>query len=151
MYDMWFEDFERYFEQKQKEFDSIFRQLKDSPYSYGYTLHIGEDGVPHLEEFGSTPELTNKPALRSTNFDEIVDKDEIKFVLEMVGLEKEDIKIEVIDDLINITGERGDRKYSENIPLKYKVSGKPKATYKNGILEVIFKKYQPKTHKVDVE
>jgi HSP20 family protein len=148
---MWFDDIDKLFETERKKFDSLFEQMKTSPYAYGYTLHIGEDGIPKIKEFGTKPQLTNEPAIRSTNIDEIVDKDEVRFVLEMAGLEKEDIKIDVVEDTINIKGDRGERHYEEKIPLKYKISGKPKATYKNGILEVIFKKYQPKSQKVDVE
>ncbi len=145
---MWFEDFDKIFELQKKRFDNIFSELRDTPNSYGYVLKVGSDGIPRITEFGNKPELTNKP---DTNFDEIVDKDTIKYVLEMVGLEKEDIKIDIVENTITINAERGSRKYSETIPLKYKVYGKPKATYKNGILEIIFKKYQPKSQKVDIE
>lgn len=152
---MWFDDIDRMFESQRREFETLFKQLKDSPYSYGYTLRIGEDGKPVLKTFGNKPELTSRPELtnktRSTHIDEIVDEDEVKFVLEMVGLEKEDISVEVIEDTLNISGQRGERKYDEKITLKYKVTGKPKATYKNGILEVKFKKDKPKSHKVGVE
>lgn len=152
---MWFDDMERYFELQRKRFDNIFEQYKDTPYYYGYTLKIGEDGKPVFKEYGNRnlighTALPTKPD-RTTNIDEIVNEDEVKFVLEMAGLEKEDIKVELIDDLVKISGERGERKYNESIPLKYKVENNPKATYKNGILEVTFKKYQPKSKKVDVE
>lgn len=154
---MWFEDFDKMFARLQKmAYNDIFEQYRDTPYYYGYTLKIGADGKPEFKEYGNKKlightSLPTKPEIKSTEVDEIVNNDEVKLVLEMAGLEKEDIKVEVIDDLVTIEGSKGEKKYSERIPLKYKVDKNPKASYKNGILEITFKKLKPNIHKVDVE
>ena len=143
---MWLDDFD-------KLFDSAFRDFMRDSFKrasyYGYTMKIGADGRPEFREFGNTEKLL--PQKPTTNIDEIISDDEVKYVVEMAGLEKNDIKIDIVDDMLKINGERGERKYHEQIALKYKIDGTPKATYKNGVLEITFSRYKPKTQKIDVE
>lgn len=146
------DDFEELFNHmKIKSYEDILKNLDDSPYYYGYSITMGPDGKVDFKQFGNTefsslPEV--KQPTRMFDYDEIVGTDEVKFVMEMAGLEKDDIKIDIVGDLLTINGERGERRYEQRIPLKYNVEKEPKATYKNGILEVTFKRAKPK--KVDV-
>ncbi len=76
-------------------------------------------------------------------------------VREMPGVEKKDIKIEVLGRTVNIDAEHDDRKYHTKIPIKQKVDeNSVKATYDNGLLEVKFKlkeEDRPKGKIVSVE
>ncbi len=87
--------------------------------------------------------------------DTIVDDKEkiVKLVAEMPGVEKKDVKIVVDGKIVNIDAELGDKKYHVKVPIKHEVDeNSVKASYKNGILEVIFKlQEKPKGKTVEVE
>jgi len=73
----------------------------------------------------------------------------------MPGVEKKDVKIVVDGKIVNIDAEHGDKKYHVKVPIEQKVDGNSvKASYKNGILEIIFKQLaeeKPKGKTVEVE
>jgi HSP20 family protein len=125
---------------------------------YGYQVNVGPDGKPRVREFGNV-----KPTRRG-NFelgsrepfvDTILDEKEnsIKIVAEMPGLEKENIKLEAQENSLAIQAENKDRKYDTTLPLENAVDPKSaKATYRNGILEVVLKlKEAPKPKGIDVK
>ncbi|TLX84050.1 MAG: Hsp20/alpha crystallin family protein [Thaumarchaeota archaeon] len=133
-----------------KELDEMWDEMKTSgnaqtfgPYYYGYSMTVGPDGKPVVKEYGNVrPGLFPTAESRGPLVDVVVDDKEkvLKLVAEMPGVEKKDIKIEVIGRTINIDAERGDRKYHTKVPIKHKVDeDSVKATYANGILEVSFK------------
>jgi HSP20 family protein len=133
-----------------KELDQVRDEMKGSgntqtfgPYYYGYSMTIGPDGKPVVKEYGNIrPGLLPSAENREPLADVIVDDKEkvLKVVAEMPGVEKKDIKIEVVGRAINIDAEHADRKYHTRIPIKQKVDeDSVKATYANGILEVKFK------------
>ncbi len=148
-----------------KEVDKIWDEMKDSgntqtfgPYYYGYSMTIGPDGKPVVKEYGNIrPALLPGGETREPFADVIVDDKEkvLKIVAEMPGVEKKDIKIEVIGQTVNIDAERADRKYHTKVPIKQKVDeDSVKATYANGILELKFKlkeEDRPKGKTVTVE
>lgn len=61
-------------------------------------------------------------------------------IAEMPGVASEDIKVEVKGDILRLSAATGERKYSKEVLLPSKVTGKPETTYKNGILEIKLKK-----------
>jgi len=87
----------------------------------------------------------------------IVDEKEkvVKLIAEMPGVEKNDVKIVVDGNLVNIDAEHGEKKYHVKVPIKHKVDeDSVKASYKNGILELTFKLKEPEKPKgktVEVE
>ncbi|MDE1812961.1 MAG: Hsp20/alpha crystallin family protein, partial [Thaumarchaeota archaeon] len=119
---------------------------------------MGPEGKPVIKEYGNIrPALLPNTESREPFADVMVDDKEkiLKIVAEMPGLEKKDIKIEVIGRTVNIDAEHNDRKYHTKIPIKQKVDeDSVKATYANGLLELKFKlkeEAQPKGRKVTVE
>lgn len=145
--------------------DDIWDELKSSanlqtfgPYYYGYTVTIGPDGKPIVKEYGNVrPGLLPTSETREPFVDVIIDDKEkaLKIVAEMPGVEKKDIKIEVVGRTINLDAEHGEKKYHTKVPIKHKVDeDSVKATYANGILEVKFKlkeEEKPKGKTVEVE
>jgi HSP20 family protein len=128
------------------------------PIVYGYSMTIGPDGKPHIKEFGNVDAIRNKNVGQSTSSDiekpristereslsDITTTEkEVKVVLEMPGINEEDIRINTYDDTkVEIkTADNSLRKF-------YKVVDVPKEantettrfTYNNGILEVTFDK-----------
>ncbi|MFZ0183443.1 MAG: archaeal heat shock protein Hsp20 [Nitrosotalea sp.] len=145
--------------------DTIWDDMKSSdntqtfgPYYYGYSMTVGPDGKPVVKEYGNVrPGLLPTSEIREPFVDVIVDKKEkiLKIVAEMPGVEKNDIKIEVIGRTVNLDAENGDKKYHTKIPIKQKVDeDSVKATYSNGILEVKFRldeEDRPQGKRVTVE
>ncbi len=148
-----------------KEIEDVWNELKGSatvqkfgPYYYGYSMTIGPDGKPVVKEYGNVRQnLLPTAEVREPFVDVMLDEKEkvLKIVAEMPGVEKNDIKIEVVGRTILLDAEYGERKYHTKIPIKHKVDeNSVKATYATGILEVKFKlqeEERPKGKKVEVE
>ena len=160
------DEFNRIFRKMSSSFfniDDIFEEFKTKgvnagPFCYGYTMTIGPDGKPVVQEYGNVkPELLPASNTREPIVDTIFDEKEklVKLVAEMPGVEKSDVKILVQDKSVNISAEHGEKKYQVNVPIQHKVDeNSAKALYKNGILEVVFKlapDEKPKGKTVEVE
>ena len=65
------------------------------------------------------------------------EKDHVLVVAEMPGVEAEDVRIEVADDILVLKAERGDKKYSKEVllPVSVRRDGTT-AACKNGIVEI---------------
>ena len=121
------------------------------PVYYGYSVTTGPDGRPHVREFGNvkpTRRGTFEVGAREPFIDTVVDDKEnkLKIVAEMPGVQREDIKLEVLEESMNLRAEHGDRKYEASVPIHVEVDpSTASATYNNGVLEVSMKlKSQPK-------
>ena len=148
---MFDDEFNRMFRKMSNSFfniDDIFEEFKTNgvrsgPYYYGYTMTVGPDGKPVVKEYGNA----KQGALPASNtrepiVDIIIDEKEklVKLVAEMPGVEKSDVKVLVQDKSVNISAEHDEKKYHVNVPIQYKVDeNSAKASYKNGILELVFK------------
>ncbi|MEK0346654.1 MAG: Hsp20/alpha crystallin family protein, partial [Nitrosopumilus sp.] len=78
----------------------------------------------------------------------------VKLIAEMPGVEKADVKIAVENNIVDISAEHDKKKYHVKVSLQHKVDeNSAKASYKNGILELIFKvvEEKPKGKTVEVE
>ena len=143
--------------------DDIFEEFKENgsnsgPFYYGYTMTVGPNGKPVVKEYGNVkPELLPSTDTREPIVDVIADEKEklVKLVAEIPGVEKTDVKILVQDKFVDISAEHGEKKYHVKVPIKHKVDeNSAKASYKNGILELVFKLIEdekPKGKKVEVE
>ena len=163
---MFDDEFDRIFRRMSGSFfdiDDIFEEFKKSdsntgPIYYGYTITVGPNGKPVVQEYGNVkPRLLPTSDTREPIVDAIVDEKEklVKLVAEMPGVEKTDVKILVQDKSVDISAEHGEKKYHVKVPIKHKVDeNSAKASYKNGILELVFKLIEdekPKGKKVEVE
>ena len=124
--------------------DNISETIKagysSGPICYGYTMTIGSDGKPVVKEYGNA-KPSRSTTLDNTLVDTIVDEknEQLKLVAEMPGVEKEDIHVVVNGNIVNIKAERNTKKYDVSVPVEHKVvKDSAKASYKNGILEVVF-------------
>jgi len=128
-----------------------------NPLFYGYTMTIGSDGKPFVQEYGNVkPDHLSVSNTREAIVDTIVDEKEkvVKLIAEMPGVEKTDVKILVDKNTVDISAEHGEKKYHTKVPLTHKVDeSSAKATYKNGILQLVFKLVGKKQtgKKVEVE
>jgi len=160
------DEFEKVFKKMSSSFfdiDDIVEEFKGegsnfSPFYYGYTMTVGSNGKPIVKEYGNVkPELLPSTDTREPIVDVIVDEKEklVKLVAEIPGVEKTDVKILVQDKFVDISAEHDEKKYHVKVPIKHKVDeNSAKASYKNGILELVFKLIEdekPKGKKVEVE
>jgi len=143
------DEFDRFFKSmfRSVDLDELFETVKSTgctgPLCYGYTVAVGPDGIPVVKQYGNAkPELSRTSNIREPLVDTLVDDKEkvVKLVAEMPGVEKKDVKIVVDGKIVNIDVENGNKKYHAKVPLTHKVDeNSVKASYKNGILEIIFK------------
>ena len=141
--------------------DNIFEEFKSNsnsgPLFYGYTMTVGPDGKPSVQEYGNVKsEQLSISNTREAIVDTIVDEKEkvVKLIVEMPGVEKTDVKILVDKNVVDISAEHGEKKYHSKVPLQQKVDeNSAKASYKNGVLEIVFKQAVEKqtSKKVEVE
>ena len=149
---MFDDEFDSLFKQMSSSFmnlDDVFEILKNAgnmsgPIFYGYTMTTGPDGKPVVNEYGNVkPNMLPAQEKREPLIDTLVDEKEktLKVVAEMPGVEKSDVNVVVgADKVIHIDAERGEKKYDVKVPITHKGDPEsPKATYKNGILELVFK------------
>ena len=124
-------------------FEEVKGNSNFGPLFYGYTMTVGPDGEPSVQEYGNVkPDRPHISDAREAIVDTIVDEKEkvVKLIAEMPGVEKTDVKILVDKNVVDITAEHGEKKYHCKVPLQHKVDeNSGKATYKNGILQLIFK------------
>ncbi len=129
------------------------------PIVYGYSVTVGPDGKPQVREFGNVkpiagataPQLT---AEREPLADVVTTDKEVKVVVEMPGVRREDIKINAFDNSVEIsTAEGTPRKYRRIVELPADADANTaKSTYNNGILEIVFsKRAKPKGKEIKVE
>ncbi len=137
------------------------------PLVYGYSMTIGPDGKPNVREFGNVK--TGKDIGQYLDMDKsqitddrehlsditTTDK-EVKVVLEMPGIKKEDIKINAYGEKVEIkTADISARKYNKIIDLPKSADIETaRSTYNNGILEVTFDKkkdIKPNGKKIKIE
>src|SRR3990172_223781 len=144
-------EFDRIFKKMSSSFfdiDDIFEEFKENgsnsgPFYYGYTMTVGPNGKPVVKEYGNVKQgLLPSTDTREPIVDVIADEKEklVKLVAEIPGVEKTDVKILVQDKFVDISAEHGEKKYHVKVPIKHKVDeNSAKASYKNGILELVFK------------
>jgi HSP20 family protein len=136
------------------------------PLVYGYSMTIGPDGRPKVREFGNVRRSSRlggaaalaKPLIsgeREPLVDITTTDKEVKVILEMPGVGKENIKINAYDNSVEVKSEDPQRKYHRVIDIPPEADTEiVKSTYKNGVLEIVFKKKEqtkPKGKEVKVE
>jgi HSP20 family protein len=172
-------EMERMFEDQFKEIEStapknLIREYQTpeggkvreiGPLVYGYSMTIGPDGRPKVREFGNVRPSSRlgaptsaKPLIsgeREPLADITTTDKEVKVILEMPGVSKENIKINAYDTSVEITSNDPQKKYHRVIEIPTEADIETvKSTYKNGILEIVFKKKEqtkPKGKEIKIE
>jgi len=110
------------------------------PIVYGLSMKVDPNGEPILKLFGDRNLL--EEGFREPVYDQIINKDEgkLKLFIELPGVEKKDIELNVLEDEATISAIHDDIKYKARI--KFKASVDPtsgSASCHNGVLEATFK------------
>jgi Molecular chaperone (small heat shock protein) len=156
------EEFEEYFEKLPKDLikekkipGGVIREY--GPFVYGYSMTIGPDGKPIIREFGNIRPFTKKPYVdikgeREPFIDVFSSNGEIRVIAEIPGVEKDQIKLNGNEKKLSIKGETEFCKYYKEVDLPEEVDiDSAKSTYKNGVLEVIFKKKKEKVEGTSIK
>jgi HSP20 family protein len=149
-----FGGFDEEFEEMRKRMDMLMEGFLsgkidanlNQPIVYGFSMRMGPDGKPHISEFGNTgSNQVRREGAREPLTDIIDEKERIRVIVELPGVEKDDIQLHVEDRLLDISVDREDRKFSKQLDLPSQVDpDSTSATYKNGVLEVTLTKVAPK-------
>ena len=160
------------FQKMRKQMDSFMRDALEgnnldngssNPFVFGFSVKTGPDGFPVFEDFGNTRmkpfgKKGEKPTV-DTRREPLTDinetDDQIAVTVELPGVNKEDIDINVMEDKVEVNVKTESRKYFKSIDLTSVVeTSSSKATYKNGILDLVLTKKEsdkPKGTKVKVD
>ena len=119
------------------------------PLVYGFSMRVGNDGAPVIQEFGnalgSRKEGEGKELLREPLTDIIESEGEVRVIVELPGVEKKEIKVNAIDRALDIGVENPDKPFSKHLDLPCDVRwDSAKANYRNGVLEVVLTRVAPK-------
>jgi len=127
----------------------------------GYVEKTGVDAGPKIQEFGNFPQekLNNKNIISDSqkSMTDVIEGDEIVTVtIELPDVKKEDLELKVTENVLKIKVDSPQHKYHKVINLPCDVKEKTtKATYKNGILDVIIKRKEKRSkrrrHKVNID
>jgi len=122
-------------------FDHIKKGMKGV---YGFTINTAVGGTPKVETFGNikkTPEGPKVNEEREPITDVFNEKNEIVVIAEMPGIEENDLKIDLKEDILEISAAGKSRIYRKELLLPTKVI-KSNLSHKftNGILEIRIKK-----------
>ena len=152
-FDYFFDDFEEEFKRMNERISRILNELSrhmsdvQGPFVYGFTMKIGPDGKPRIEEFGNVPKvgIGELEGYREPLVDVSDDEKNVYVTAELPGVEKEQINLQVDENTIIIKTDVPERKYYKVIELPERVKPETaKASYHNGILDVTIDKEQPK-------
>jgi len=135
---------------------STVREL--GPFVYGYSMKIGPDGKPEIQEFGNIKKGLKGPPQVTEEREPLVDivdaEGEIHVVVELPGVEKNDIKLHGTEDSVTISVDTPQYKYYKEVELPTTVQVREaRSSYKNGVLEVVLPKAtanKPKGEPIDV-
>jgi len=122
-------------------FDHIKKGMKGV---YGFTINTAGGGSPKVETFGNikkTPEGPRVDEEREPITDLFDEKSELVIIAEMPGIEESDIKIDLKEDILEISAVCKSRSYRKEMLLPVKaVKQNLRHKFTNGILEIRIKK-----------
>lgn len=140
-----FGDFERIEEMLEEMmrsgFEDIERIKEGKPLVYGFNIRIGPDGKPIIQQFGNVKPSIRGPRVRDEReplVDVIEHERDVTVIAELPGVDKSRIRLSVAGEALTISVEG---EYYKQVELPAAVNQKSaKATYKNGVLEVVLEK-----------
>lgn len=111
---------------------------------YGFTVRTMASGAPRIEPFGNIKKTPSGPVVeefREPIVDVFDEKDHIRVVAEVPGVEENHVQFDIQGDILKLSADNGERKYSKEVLLPCFVDEKPESqSFKNGIFELNFKK-----------
>ncbi len=151
------EEFKRMFQEMERMMQRAFQNFPfdnmqpGKSFVHGFNIHIGPNGKPRIREFGNRS-LKSSDGKREISeqreplTDIIEGKDDVAVTIEIPGVEKQDINLTTNEDTLEVEVDSFERKYHRVIDLPCDVQPPTtKATYKNGVLDVVIKRKKKKS------
>lgn len=111
---------------------------------FGFSIRTAVGGKPIVEPFGNIRKTPRGPTIeeeREPITDVFDEKEAIRVYAEMPGVDEEDIRINLKDDILEISAKRGERKYRKEVLLPIKPTSEALTSkFKNGVLEITIRK-----------
>jgi HSP20 family protein len=111
---------------------------------FGVSVRTAVGGKPVVESFGNVKKSPTGPTVEEERepLADVFDEDEeVRIYAEMPGINEADIKLDLKEDILDISAQTGDRKYHKEVLLPTKVQADTLvSSYNNGILEIKVKK-----------
>lgn len=156
-------DIEEEFERMRRMMDMMMQRAMESdmqsgePMVYGFSMRIGPDGKPVIQQFGNTfprrigegeSAESQESFAREPLTDVMESEDSITITVELPGVSKEDIELMIAEDRLIIKVDTAARRYYKEIPLSAEIDEKNvRATYNNGVLDITLKKLKKEKSK----
>jgi len=107
---------------------------------YGFSVRTLAGKKPVVETFGNIRRTKEGPVIeevREPIIDVFEEKNFVRVIAELAGVSREDVKIKINEDILNLSAEKEERKYAKEILLPFSVKPDPvEFSFKNGILEL---------------
>jgi HSP20 family protein len=154
------QDMEEMFERLSRAMGMSMDNFGQHPFVYGFSVTQRPGEEPEIREFGNIPMFEQTETgekryldIRKPLIDVLESEEAVHVIAEMPGIEKENIQLNATDLILDIETLDGNPKYSERVELPVKVDPQSaKATYKNGVLEVTFKRLESSSRtSIDIE
>ena len=111
---------------------------------FGFSVKSAVGGKPVVEPFGNIKRTPKGPTIekeREPITDIFDEEDEVIVMAEMPGINADDIKLDLKEDILDISAQNEDRKYHKEVLLPAKIQAETlQSSYKNGILKIKMKK-----------
>jgi HSP20 family protein len=110
-------------------------------YGFSVKVGLGEEG-PRIEPFGNIRRdaksgRTEVQEVREPMVDVFEEEDHLLVLAELPGIGKDDVRIDLQDDVLTISAEKKDKKYRKEVLLPRSVSKeKMQVSCNNGVLEI---------------
>lgn len=115
------------------------------PLVYGFSMHVGPDGKPRIEEFGNVSSKQQKIKVEREPLVDVIDGEkEITVIAELPGVDKNEVRLNCQKNSLSISVADPERRFRKDLRLPAEVDSKSvKAKLKNGMLEVVLTKLKP--------
>jgi len=112
----------------------------------GFSIKIGPDGKPRIQEFNTRQPRQNEPEISDDPeplVDLIEDGEKLVVLAALPGVKKDAINLRITENCLTVSVDTADLEWYNELKLPTKVDPKSaRASYKNGVLEVKVKKLE---------
>ena len=143
---------DKIFHESMKSFND--EDMNKKPFIYGFSVRLGPDGIPHIQQFGNT--ISGRRGIVGKGIEserepltDIIEADDyVAITIELPGIEKDDINMEIFEDYLTINVDIESRKYHKELKLPENLElASIEATCKNGVLDIVIKRKKEKPKK----
>lgn len=139
------DELDHYFEELEKDVQDFVRKNVDgridlaNPFVSGFSMKMGPSEKPSIQFFGDS--LMQNDGFRQPLSEQVLDEKSgtLSVVLDLPGVEKENIEISATERSLIVQASTGTRRYRSEQTLKAEVDpDSGKAECKNGVLQILF-------------